>query len=146
MGEKYAFLINYQWIILFFSSGTQLDLRATEIYMVIYMSVKKHEIEILAPAGNIDSLKSALKAGADAVYLGLTSLNARRGAVNFEPEKLSEIVALSHESNTSVYLTLNIDLTDREVGQAFRIVELASQAGVDAILVRDPALLFLPQF
>ncbi len=108
--------------------------------------MKNNNIEILAPAGNIASLKAALKAGADAVYLGLTSLNARRGATNFEPEKLAEVVTLSHENNTAVYLTLNIDLTDREVGQAFRIVELASQAGVDAILVRDPALLFLPQF
>ncbi len=103
-------------------------------------------VEILAPAGNIDSLKAAVKAGADAVYLGLTTLNARRGAANFEPDKLSEIVQLAHDYDTRVYLTLNIDLTDREVGQAFRIIELASQVGVDAVLVRDPALLFLPEF
>ena len=114
--------------------------------MVIYMSKQKNNIEILAPVGNFESLQAALASGADAVYLGLTSLNARRGAANFEPEMLSEVVSLAHEHDTAVYLTLNIDLTDREVGQAFRIVELASQAGVDAVLVRDPALLFLPSF
>ena len=97
--------------------------------------------EILAPGGSIESLTAALKSGADAIYFGLTTLNARRGAKNIEPAELEAVVKQIHDAGARAYLTLNIDLTDRETGQAYRIVELAKQTHVDAILIRDPALL-----
>ncbi len=102
------------------------------------------KIEILAPAGNHDALDAALKSKAGAVYFGLTSINARRGATNFEPSELADVVTKVHQAGAKAYLALNITLSDREVGNAFRCVELASQAKVDAIIICDPALLFLP--
>lgn len=100
-------------------------------------------LELLAPAGDRESLEAALEAGAAAVYFGLTSLNARRGARNFRQEEFSTAVSEVHARGAKAYLTLNIDLSQRELGQAARILELARQVGVDAVLVRDPALLAL---
>lgn len=99
--------------------------------------------ELLAPAGDWEALEAALEAGATAVYFGLTTLNARRRAKNFQQEEFPRAVAAAHDRGARAYLTLNIDLTERELGQAARILELARQAGTDAVLVRDPALLAL---
>ncbi len=151
-------------------------------------------LELLAPAGDRESLEAAILAGADAVYGGLTMLNARRRAKNFEPDELAEVVQFVHGNGDTLatsessqteessqisdavtdaderdsverdsaesgsvesdarrpakfYLTLNIDLTEREIGQAVRSLELAQRAGVDAVLVRDPALIrMIPHF
>ncbi len=102
--------------------------------------------EILAPAGGPRALDAALAAGADAVYFGLKQLNARRGAENFLPETLEVTVAAIHARGARAYLTLNIDLSQRELGQAARILELSRRAKIDAILIRDPALLSLIPF
>ncbi len=99
--------------------------------------------EILAPAGGPAALAAAVAAGADAVYFGLKQLNARRGAENFLPETLPETLRTLHSAGARGYLTLNIDLAQRELGLAARQLELARQSGVDAVLVRDPALLAL---
>ncbi|MBO4620113.1 MAG: U32 family peptidase, partial [Victivallales bacterium] len=103
-------------------------------------------MELLAPV-NADTLQAALDAGADAVYFGLTRLNARRGAKNFVPDELAAVVQRIHAANAKAHLTLNIDLATRELGLAARTLQLASEAGVDAVIVRDPAILALiPQF
>lgn len=99
--------------------------------------------ELLAPAGDWSALEAALEAGADAVYFGLGVLNARRRARNFSPEELARAVAAVHARSARAYLTLNTDIAQRELGQAARILELARQCHVDAVLVRDPALLAL---
>jgi putative protease len=100
-------------------------------------------MELLAPAGGPAALEAALAAGADAVYLGLPGLNARRGAENFAPASLPRAVGAARAAGARVYLTLNIDLGPRETGQAARQLALARDAGVAAVLVRDPALLRL---
>ncbi len=100
-------------------------------------------LELLAPAGDFAALEAALDAGAGAVYFGLKTLNARRGAENFDQEEFVRAVQAAHARGARAYLTLNIDLTERELGQAARILELTRQAGADAVLVRDPALLAL---
>jgi len=100
-------------------------------------------MELLAPAGDAECLVAALDAGADAVYLGLRNLNARRRARNFDPEELRQAVLVAHARGRRVYLTLNTDISQRELGEAARALELARQCGVDAVLVRDPALLAL---
>jgi len=99
--------------------------------------------ELLAPAGDWAALEAALEAGASAVYLGLTTLNARRRARNFLPAELARAVETAHAHKARVYLTLNVDLAERELGQAARILDLARQSRADAVLVRDPALLAL---
>jgi collagenase-like PrtC family protease len=88
-------------------------------------------------------LEAALEAGAGAVYFGLTTLNARRAARNFRQDELADAVRTIHAHGARAYLTLNIDLAQRELGQAARVLELARQRGADAVLVRDPALLAL---
>lgn len=82
-----------------------------------------------------------MEAGADAVYLGLTSLNARRRARNFSASELARACTLAHGRNRRVYLTLNTDVAQRELEEAARMLELSRSCGVDAVLVRDPALL-----
>jgi len=99
------------------------------------------QVELLAPAGSPAVMRAALEAGANAVYFGLRKLNARRGAVNFRPEELAEAVALVHQFGAKAHLTLNIDLSQRDLGLALRTLALAEQAGVDAVLIRDAALL-----
>jgi putative protease len=100
-------------------------------------------MELLAPAGDFACLEAALEAGADAVYFGLESLNARRRARNFSPEEFARAVAAAHARGARAYLALNIDLAERELGEAARSLELARSCGADAVLVRDPALLAL---
>ena len=101
------------------------------------------KLELLAPAGDEAALHAALEAGADAVYFGLTVLNAHRRARNFTTEQLPAAVAAAHAQGARAYLTLNIDLAERELDLAARALELARRAGFDAVLVRDPALLAL---
>jgi len=101
------------------------------------------KMELLAPAGDFAVLEAALEAGADAVYLGLESLNARRRARNFSSEELRRAVAAAHERQARVFLALNVEVSERELGEAARMLELARSCGVDAVLVRDPALLAL---
>jgi U32 family peptidase len=101
------------------------------------------DLELLAPAGDWAALEAALDAGADAVYFGLRTLNARRRAKNFSPDQFIKAVEVAHAKGAKVYLTLNIELAQREIGQAARILELARQCRADAVLVRDPALLAL---
>lgn len=100
-------------------------------------------MELLAPAGDWASLQAALQAGADAVYFGFSHLNARRRAKNFTESEARQAVQLLHQHGRRAYLTLNIDLATRELGLAWQVLQLAAQAGFDAVLIRDPALLAL---
>jgi len=104
-------------------------------------------MELLAPAGDWDGLQAAVRAGADAVYFGFNHLNARRRAKNFTPSQAHQAVQFLHQHGLRAYLTLNIDLATRELGLALQMLQTASEAGFDAVLVRDPALLaFRPAF
>ena len=106
-------------------------------------SVVDRPPELLAPAGDGAAFEAALDAGADAVYLGVTELNARRGARNFRPEAFRQAVRRAHERGARAYLTLNVDIAESELGQAALLIELARDSGADAVLLRDPALLAL---
>ncbi|MDR1535406.1 MAG: U32 family peptidase [Planctomycetota bacterium] len=94
-------------------------------------------MELVAPAGDLDCLEAAVEAGADAIYFGLSLLNARRGARNFTPAELIRATELTRKHGVAAYLTVNTDVSGREIGAAARIVSLASDAGVDALVVRD---------
>ena len=93
--------------------------------------------EVLSPAGSWESMVAAVQNGADAVYLGVGTFNARRSAKNFAPEDLLAAVQYCHLRGTKVYLTLNTLLSDRELDEAADLLRLASRCGVDAILVQD---------
>ena len=93
--------------------------------------------ELLAPAGSPAALTAALKAGADAVYLGAGSFNARINAKNFTLENLPHAVAEAHEAGAKLYLTLNTLVYDREMRDWLATAEAAYLAGVDALIVAD---------
>ena len=94
-------------------------------------------IEILAPAGSPESLRAAAACGADAVYLGIDVLNARRNAANFTRENLAETVQYCHIRGLKVYLTLNIILLEQELPMLVEVARAACEAGVDAAIVQD---------
>ncbi|MCL7411950.1 MAG: U32 family peptidase [Methanosarcinaceae archaeon] len=97
--------------------------------------------EILAPAGDHESLLAALKGGADAVYLGIRDFNARWGATNFELEELEDAIDLAHSHDTKVFLALNIPIKQDEIQDALDIIDSAYSFGIDAIIMEDPGLL-----
>ena len=95
------------------------------------------ETEILAPCGGFDSLKAAVRCGANAVYFGTKNLNARRGAQNFDFDDLKEAVKYCRQRAVKVYLTLNTLVSDDEMKTAYDTVQSAMEAGVDAFIVQD---------
>ena len=99
--------------------------------------------ELLAPAGSPEALRAAVQHGADAVYLGWGSFNARRGARNFSDEEFAEALAYCHVRGVRVFLTLNTLLTDQELPQALETAAAACRLGADAVLVQDWGLLTL---
>jgi putative protease len=100
--------------------------------------------EILAPAGDRASLAAALAAGADAVYFGLDDgFNARARAKNFALADLRATVAQIHRAGTKAYVTLNTLVFEPELAEVARIVRGVAEAGVDAIIVQDPAVALL---
>ncbi|MDE7220818.1 MAG: U32 family peptidase [Oscillospiraceae bacterium] len=94
-------------------------------------------MELLSPAGRWEAMTAAVQNGADAVYLGCGRFNARRGAENFTSEQLPQAVAYCHLRGVKVYLTVNTLLSDRELPQAEELLRLASQCGVDGVIVQD---------
>ena len=92
-------------------------------------------MEILAPAGSPESLTAAVRAGADAVYLGASSFSARANAHNFDNEALAEAVRYCHAYGVKVYLAVNTVLRDEELPAALELVAYACQLPVDAVLV-----------
>lgn len=98
---------------------------------------RRTEVEILAPAGNIETARAALLAGADAVYLGMTQFSARNGACNFGSSELREIVTYAHLLRAKVYVCLNTLVKDEELPAFFASVRTAYEYGADAVLIQD---------
>ena len=94
-------------------------------------------IELLAPAGSMEALKAAVQNGANAVYLGCGSFNARQSAKNFTLQTLSEAVKYCHVRGVQVHLTLNTLVSDREMDDCCELIRQAAVAGVDAFIVQD---------
>ena len=98
-----------------------------------------NRFEILAPAGDFENLKAAVYAGADAVYLGVQSFNARASATNFDYETLRQAVGFCHARNVNVNVTLNTILYDTELERFAETVKNVAQCGVDAVILQDLA-------
>ena len=102
--------------------------------------MKTNQVELLAPAGNMTALHAAVAGGADAVYLGLETFNARRGADNFTLETLREACDFAHLRGVSIYVTMNTIILPDEVGEALECVRQAYRAGADGFIVQDIGL------
>lgn len=99
------------------------------------MNFKKPEL--LAPAGNVESFYAALKAGADAVFLGLQEFNARGRASNFSRSMLRLAIQKAHEKNIKVYVTLNVLIKNQEIGQLIELLGFLDIVEVDGIIIQD---------
>ncbi len=97
--------------------------------------------ELLAPAGGPEAFRAAINNGADAVYLGLGSFNARRGAENFTTSTLADACRYAHVRGARVYLTANVLVMPEEMDTALDLVDEAWAIGVDAVIVQDLGLM-----
>jgi putative protease len=99
--------------------------------------------ELLAPAGDMESLIAAVENGADAVYLGIEDFSARAYAGNFTIDEFREALDYAHLRGVSVYVTLNTLIKDEEIGKAVNLMYILDELGTDAIIVQDIGLLSL---
>lgn len=99
-------------------------------------------IEIMSPVGSFESLASAIQAGAGSVYFGLGKLNMRAGStVNFTEEDLGSITELCQQHNVKSYLAVNTIMYDSDIAEMHRIIDLAKQKNITAIIASDTAVL-----
>lgn len=101
----------------------------------------KKKVELLAPAGNMECLKTALYFGADAVYLAGKQYGLRAFAANFTQEELSEAVCLAHSLGKRVYLTLNALFRNQDFEGFPEYLLQIKQMGIDAVIVSDPGVM-----
>lgn len=99
--------------------------------------------EILAPCGDLEKGLSAIKAGADALYLGMTNFSARTHAGNFTLEEFKELIIESHLRNVKVYVTLNTLLKNEEFESILDLAGDLARLNVDAFIVQDLGLIYL---
>ena len=107
--------------------------------MTIKTKLKKPEV--LAPAGTLEKLKTAIHYGADAVYIGGNAYSLRRRAGNFTYEEMQEGIRFAREHNAKVYVAANMvthEEDEQGAGEYFRTIR---DLGVDAVIVSDPALM-----
>ena len=97
-------------------------------------------MEILSPAGSFSALRAAVFAGADAVYFGAETFNARENASNFSESEISEAVLFCRERGVACHAVLNVLIKDKEFADVEKIVGMFVRAGVDAFIVQDLAL------
>ncbi|MDY0385893.1 MAG: U32 family peptidase [Methanolobus sp.] len=99
--------------------------------------------ELLAPAGNMESLVAAVENGADAVYLGIKDFSARAYAGNFTIKEFKEALGFAHLRGVKIYVTMNTLIKDSEMKMALELMYTLDELGTDAIIVQDMGLLSL---
>ena len=97
--------------------------------------------ELLAPCGDFECLKAAVQNGADSVYLGTDSFNARARAKNFDDETLKKAIKYAKLRNVKVHVTLNILIKNEEFEDAIKLAIKVYNFGADAIIIQDLGLL-----
>ncbi|OUR61070.1 peptidase U32 [Colwellia sp. 39_35_sub15_T18] len=95
------------------------------------------EIELLAPGGDVDAIKAAIIAGADAVYCGLDTFNARNRASNISFDELVGIIRLAHQYQCKIFLTLNIVILEREFKSLATLLSKLVNTTLDGVIVQD---------
>ena len=98
-------------------------------------------MELLAPAGNMECLKTAVESGADAVYFAGKSFGARSFADNFTEEELCEAIAYCHLHGVKAYVTVNTMTLDREFQELDALIAVLAEAGADGVIVQDMGVL-----
>ncbi|MCQ2588904.1 MAG: U32 family peptidase [Treponema sp.] len=102
-------------------------------------------VELLAPAGNMESLDAAIGEGADAVYLGLKSFNARLRTTNFAWNQFGATIDALHRQNKKIYVTVNTVCEERETERLYRFLAYLNEMKPDGLIVQDYAVMRLAQ-
>ena len=102
--------------------------------------MKKDKVELLSPAGNFESMVSAIQNGADAVYFGANKLNARANSKNFDNEELKNAIEYAKLRNVKTHMTLNILIKNDEFEEAIELVKYVYELGLDAVIIQDLGL------
>ena len=100
-------------------------------------------MELLAPGGDVDSIKAAIAAGADAVYCGLDKFNARNRAANISFDDLQGILRLAHQNSCKVFLTLNIIVLESEIPAFVGLLNKLINTSIDGVIVQDFGIFYL---
>ncbi len=99
-----------------------------------------NKVELLSPVGDFECLKAAVQNGADSVYFGANSFNARASATNFGLEDMQNAIKYAKLRNVKTHLTLNTLIKDSEFNSAIEVAKYAYECGIDAIIVQDLGL------
>ena len=100
-----------------------------------------NRIELLAPAGSMETLKAAVNAGANAVYMGGKQFGARRSATNFTNEEMIAAIKYCHTRNVSVYVTVNTLIKEDEFSDVMDFIDFLYKNDVDTVILQDLGLL-----
>lgn len=103
------------------------------------------KIELLAPGGDVDAIKAAIIAGANAVYCGLDTFNARNRASNLSFDELVGVIRLAHQYQCQIFLTLNIVILEREFTSLTKLLNKLANTTLDGVIVQDIGLLYVLQ-
>ena len=99
-----------------------------------------NKVELLAPAGSLEKLKTAILFGADAVYCGGLNFGLRAGADNFTVEELKEGIEFAHQRQKKVYMTLNMIPHNQELAQLPEYIDKIKKLKLDALIISDPGV------
>ncbi len=99
-----------------------------------------NKVELLAPAGSLEKLKTAILFGADAVYCGGLNFGLRAGADNFTVEELEAGIEFAHQRDKKVYMTLNMIPHNKELAQLPEYIEQIKKLNLDALIISDPGV------
>jgi len=106
-------------------------------------SLHTDKLELLAPAGTLDVFATAVEQGADAVYIGAPTLNARALARHFSYEEVASMIAYGHTHGVKVYLAMNSLVKDEEIPQVIELLSVLSALKPDALIIQDLGLYYL---
>jgi len=101
------------------------------------------KIELLAPGGDVEAIKAAIIAGADAVYCGLDTFNARNRATNISFDQLVGVIRLAHRYQCEIFLTLNVVILEREFSSLAKLLTKLANTTLDGVIVQDIGMFYL---
>ncbi|HHC7248069.1 TPA: U32 family peptidase [Vibrio parahaemolyticus] len=103
----------------------------------------RDQFELLAPGGDLDSIKAAIAAGADAIYCGLDRFNARNRATNLTLDNLNGVLTLAHQHSCKIFLTLNVLILKSEIPAIVRLLSQLNTTKIDGVIVQDLGLAYI---
>ncbi|HHX8347465.1 TPA: U32 family peptidase [Vibrio diabolicus] len=103
----------------------------------------RDQFELLAPGGDLDSIKAAIAAGADAIYCGLDRFNARNRATNLTLDNLNGALTLAHQHSCKIFLTLNVLILESEIPAIVRLLSQLNTTKIDGVIVQDLGLAYI---